>query len=61
MKQAKYFETFCGNDYYRDKDGNIYTKVGSEIAFCSNLKQGQLTENKAEPSFPVYDIELVKE
>lgn len=57
--QAIYFETFCGNDYFRDKHGNIYTKVGNEIAFCSNLKQGILTENKAEPSFTVEDIELV--
>lgn len=61
MKKAKYFETFCGNDYFRDKDGNIYTKTGNEIAFCSNLKQGRLTEDKAEPSFPVYDVELIYE
>lgn len=61
MKKAKYFETFCGNDYFRDEYGNIYTKVGAEIAFCSNLKQGQLTEDKAEPAYPVHDIELVKE
>lgn len=59
MKQAKYFETFGGNDYFRDKHGNIYTKAGKEIAFCSNLKQGQLTEEKAEPSYPVNDIELI--
>ena len=60
MVKAKYFETFCGNDYFRDNHGNVYTKVGNEIAFCSNLKQGQLTENKAEPSYPVNDVELVK-
>lgn len=59
MKQAFYFETFCGNDYFRDEYGNIYTKQGEEIAFCSNLKHGSLTEDKAEPSYPVNDIELV--
>lgn len=61
MRKAKYFETYCGNDYFRDEHGNIYTKVGNEIAFCSNLKQGNLTENKAEPTFPVYDVKLIKE
>ena len=59
MKKAKYFETFCGNDYFRDDHGNIYVKQGREIAFCSNLKQGSLTEDKAEPYCPVYNIELV--
>ena len=59
MKRAKYFETFGGNDYFRDEYGNIYTRIGNEIAFCSNLKHGNLTEDKAEPSFPVNDIELV--
>ena len=46
MIKATYFETFCGNDYFRDKYGNIYTKVGKDVAFCSNLKQGHLTEDK---------------
>lgn len=59
MKQAKYFETFCGNDFFRDEFGNIYTKVGNEVAYCSNLKAGHLTEDKAEPSYPVNDIELI--
>lgn len=59
MKQARYFETFCGNDYFRDDHGNVYTRTGNEIAFCSNLKHGSLTEDKAEPSFPVNDIELI--
>lgn len=60
QKKAKYFETFCGQDYFRDEYGNIYTQIGDEIAFCSNHKSGHLTEDKAEPSFPVYDIELIK-
>lgn len=59
MKQAKYFETFDGRDYFRDEHGNIYTKIGKEIAFCSNLKRGFLTEDKAEPYYPVNDIELI--
>lgn len=58
MNKAYYFETFCGNDYFRDKYGNVYMKVGDEIAFCSNLKHGHLTEDKSEPSYPVNDIEL---
>ena len=59
MKQAKYIETFAGNDYYRDEHGNIYCKLGDGIYYCSNLKRGQLTEDKAEPYYPVSDIELV--
>lgn len=59
MKQARYFETFCGNDYFRDDRGNVYTRTGNEVAFCSNLKHGSLTEDKAEPSYPVNDIELI--
>ena len=59
LKKAKYFETFCGNDFFRDELGNIYTNLGNEIAFCSNLKTGRLTEDKAEPSYPVNDIELI--
>ena len=59
MKQAKYFETYCGNDYFRDDHGNIYMKQGDDVYFCSNLKRGDLTEDKAEPYFPVYDIELI--
>lgn len=58
MKVAKYFQTHGGQKYYRDEHGNIYTKTGNEIAFCSNLKKGQLTEDKAEPSYPVDDIVL---
>ena len=60
MVTALYFETFCGNDYFRDKQGNIYTKIGNEVAFCSNLKQGQLTEDKSEPSYSVSGVQLVK-
>ena len=59
MKQAKHFDTFGGNDYFRDEYGNIYTRIGDEVAFCGNLKRGGLTEDKAEPSYPVNDIELV--
>ena len=59
MEKAKYFDTFRGNDYFKDKYGNIYTEIANEIAFCSNLKHGGLTEDKAEPSFPVDDIELI--
>ena len=58
MKVAKYFETFSGNKYYRDDFGNVYTKLKDEVAYCSNLKVGQLTEDKAEPSYPVDDIIL---
>lgn len=57
--QAKYFETFGGNDYFRDEHGNIYTKTGNEVAYCSNLKHGSLTEDKAEPSYPVNNVELI--
>ena len=58
MKVAKYFETFSGNKYYRDAFGNVYTKLKEEVAYCSNLKTGKLTEDKAEPSYPVYDVVL---
>lgn len=58
MNKAYYFETFSGNDYFRDQYGNIYTKIRNETAYCSNLKHGKLTEDKAEPSYPVKDIEL---
>lgn len=59
MTEALYFETYNGSDFYRDKYGNVYTKVGQETAFCSNLKHGRLTEDKAEPSYPVRDVMLV--
>ena len=61
MKKAYYFETYCGWDYFRDEYGNIYAKIGNEIMYCSNLKRGSLTEDKAEPSYPVDDIELCYE
>ena len=61
MTKAYFFEDFEGRRFYRDKYGNVYTKCGESIAFCSNLKQGNLTEDKAEPYFPVFDIELVEE
>ena len=57
-KKAYYFETFWGYDYFRDEHGNIYTKLGGQVAFCSNLKRGSLTEDKAEPSYSVDDVEL---
>lgn len=59
MTQARYFETFRGSDYFRDEYGNIYTKVGDEVAFCSNMKCGQLNDDKAEPSYPVEDVILL--
>ena len=59
MKVAKYFETFSGYRYYKDAYGNIYWKHENEIAYCSNLIVGQLTEDKAEPYYPVDDIILV--
>lgn len=59
MKVKAYFiEKFNGYDYFRDAHGNIYAKIGSEIMFCSNLKRGSLTEDKAEPYYSVNDIEL---
>lgn len=60
MKEAKYIETYKGHDYYRDAYGNIYTKIGEQVVFCSNHKDGHLTENKAEPFYSVNDIELIK-
>ena len=59
MKKAYYFKTFCGNDYFRDEYGNIYTICDGKAAFCSNMKRGSMTEDKAEPSYPVDDIELI--
>ena len=61
MKKAYYIETYCGYDYFRDEHGNIYAKIGDEIMYCSNLKRGSLTEDKAEPYYPVDDIELCYE
>ena len=58
MTQAKYMETYAGYDYFRDEHGNIYAKIGDEIMFCSNHKRGQLTEDKAEPSYPVHDVKI---
>lgn len=58
MTQAKYIETYAGYDYFRDEHGNVYAKIGEEIMFCSNHKRGQLTEDKAEPSYPVHDVEI---
>ena len=60
-KTAKYFETFNGSDYFRDKFSNVYMRmpISGEIAFCSNLKRGNLTEDKAEPSYSVNDVELI--
>lgn len=60
MTQAKYIETFAGYDYFRDEHGNVYAKIGEEIMFCSNHKRGQLTEDKAEPSYPVHINELIR-
>ena len=58
--QAKYFETYSGTKYYRDQFGNIYCRLSSgEIAYCSNLKKGSLTEEKAEPCYPVNDTLLI--
>ena len=51
-------ETYAGYDYFRDEHGNVYAKIGDEIMFCSNLKRGQLTDDKAEPSYPVHDVEI---
>lgn len=59
MTRAKYIETFAGYDYFRDKYGNIYTICDGKPAFCSNLKRGNLTDDKAEPSYPADDVELV--
>ena len=58
MEKAYYFETYGGYNYFRDMHGNIYTQINNEIYFCSNLKRGSLTEDKAEPYYPVNDIEL---
>lgn len=58
-KKAYYFETYCGKDYFRDTYGNIYTICDGIPAFCSNLKRGSLTEDKAEPYYPVNDIVLL--
>lgn len=60
MKTAKYIESYKGQDYYRDEYGNVYTEIGEEVVFCSNHKHGQMTEDKAEPYYPVQNIKLVK-
>ena len=61
MIVAQYFETFNGNDYFRDQHGNIYTQVSGNVCFCSVLKYGRLTEDKAEPYYEVSDTVLMKE
>lgn len=61
MQKAYYFETFRGKDYYRDDAGNVYTITDGKPTYCSNLKNGKLTEAKAEPWFHVSDVELIKE
>ena len=58
-KVAQYFETFCGNRYYRDYLGNVYTKTSDGVSYCSVLKKGHLTEDKAEPYYIVTDVILV--
>ena len=60
-KTAKYFETLNGCDYFRDKYSNVYKRmpISGEIAYSSNLKRGNLTEDKAEPSYSVNDVELI--
>lgn len=62
MEEKKYraifIETFDGYDYFRDQVGNVYVKIGDEIMYCSNLKQGRLTEDKAEPDYTVNDVVL---
>lgn len=60
MTKAYFFATLDGRDFYRDKHGNIYTRCGETIAFCSNLKRGNMTEEKAEPYYPVFDVELIE-
>ena len=64
MVKAKYFNTFDGYDYYRDKSNNIYVNIqefGEEhIFFCSNSK-GPLTVGLAEPYYEVHDVILIKE
>lgn len=59
MIKAYYIETYAGWDYFRDQHGNVYTQRGHEILYCSNHKRGGLDDDKAEPSYPVYDTELV--
>lgn len=61
MIEAHYIETFNGNDYFRDQHGNIYTQVSGRVTFCSVLKQGHLTKDKAEPYYEVTDTILMKE
>ena len=58
--KAYYIETYKGNDYFRDNYGNVYCQIGNDICFCSNLKNGRLTEDKAEPYYKVKNIEFVK-
>lgn len=59
MTKALFFETYGGKNYFRDRFGNIYTICDGKPTFCSNLKRGTLTDDKAEPSYPVDDVELV--
>jgi hypothetical protein len=60
MKKALYFETYGGRDYFRDEFGNIYTELSDGTVYCSNLKSGRLTEDKAEPYYSVDDIILLR-
>ena len=57
--EAKFFSRYCGYDYFKDGNGNVYVKLGDEIGFCSNLKQGRLTPDKAEPCYAVIDVVLI--
>ena len=59
-KEALFFETFNGKDYYRDKHGNIYTEVSGKVAYCSTLKRGSMTLDKSEPYYEVTNIKLIK-
>lgn len=61
MIEALYFDTFNGRDYFRDKHGNVYTKVSDRVSFCSVLKRGQMTLDKSEPYYEVNDVILIKE
>lgn len=56
--KAKYITTIDGNKCYRDRYGNIYTKIKDEIYYCSNKKAGTITPDDAEPYYPVKNVEL---
>lgn len=55
---AVYYETYKGNKYYRDDDGQVYRYDNGNVVVCPNINN-TINDKNSNVFYEVYDTVLI--